>query len=79
MEVKVNREIRIYRKHVFGLSMWQFVFGHGLWDGRWLYFFYCGLTGMKLSWACIAAAAPFWGVRPLSYHGMSAEQFCGHG
>lgn len=82
MEVKINREIRNYTESMFfGLTMRQFVFSLlavGVAVG--LYFLLRPYVGTEtVSWMCVLGAAPFAALGFVSYHGMTAEQFCGRG
>ena len=82
MEVKINREIRSYTESMFfGLSMRQFVFSIlACAVAVGLYFLLRPYAGMEtVSWMCILGAAPFAALGFISYHGMTAGGFCGHG
>ena len=78
MEVKINREIRIYTESMFfGLSMRQCVFSLlAVAVAVGLYFLLKPYVGTEaVSWMCILGAAPFAALGFFTYHGMTAEQF----
>ena len=78
MEVKINREIRLYTESMFfGLSLRQFVFSLlAVGVAIVLYFLIKPYAGMEtVSWMCILGAAPFAAMGFITYHGMTAEQF----
>jgi hypothetical protein len=79
MEVKINREIRDYTESVFfGLSLRQCAFAVlACAAAVGLYFLLSPYLGLEtLSWVCILGATPFAAVGFITYHGMTAEQFC---
>lgn len=78
MEVKINREIRLYsEKMFFGLSLRQFVFSLlAVFVALGVYFGLRGAMGTgTVSWLCVLAAFPFAAMGFISYHGMTAAQF----
>jgi len=78
MEVKINREIRLYSEKVFfGLSMRQFVFSLlAIAVAVGLYFGLKPVVSTEtVTWMCVLGAFPFAALGFITYHGMTAEQF----
>ncbi len=78
MEIKINREIRAYSESVvMGLSLRQSFFAAlGVGAAVGVYYLCSEQLGAEMvSWACVAAAAPFAFLAFFKYNGMTAEQF----
>ncbi len=78
MEVKVNRDIRLYQEAIFfGMNLRQLIFALlavGVAIG--IYFGLQGALGSEtVSWLCILGAFPFAALGFIKYNGMNAEQF----